>query len=139
MFDSLKKLNSMITETRKQVAAKAQIIIKEAFKDLFDAHPEIEAIRWTQFTPYFNDGEPCEFSVSYWSIKATGLKSKYETDEPGEFLDEYSLSEENQSKFKDIYELFGLLDNDAMLVTFGDHAEITATKDGFEVDSCDHD
>lgn len=28
----------------------------------------IKAIAWTQYTPYFNDGEPCEFGVGDWSF-----------------------------------------------------------------------
>ena len=25
--------------------------------------PALKAIRWNQYTPYFNDGDPCTFSV----------------------------------------------------------------------------
>lgn len=33
------------------------------FKAFFDAHPEAHALQWAQYTPYFNDGDPCVFSV----------------------------------------------------------------------------
>jgi len=29
----------------------------------------VEAVKWDQYTPYFNDGEPCEFSVYDYSVK----------------------------------------------------------------------
>ena len=39
-----------------------QIVIAVGY-DLAAA-PEIAALRWRQYTPYFNDGEPCTFSVN---------------------------------------------------------------------------
>ena len=30
---------------------------------LFDKHPKLEAVSWTQYTPYFNDGDVCEFAA----------------------------------------------------------------------------
>lgn len=35
----------------------------EIYKSVFESFPNIAAIVWTQYAPYFNDGEPCEFSV----------------------------------------------------------------------------
>lgn len=35
----------------------------EYSQDLFQKHPLIQDFRWTQYTPAFNDGDPCEFSI----------------------------------------------------------------------------
>jgi hypothetical protein len=50
---------------RKQIAAsQGSEIIFEWFKPIFEAFPNtIKNVWWTQYTPFFNDGEPCEFSV----------------------------------------------------------------------------
>lgn len=37
--------------------------LREAAEDIFAAHPHLEAFAWRQYTPYFNDGEPCEFGI----------------------------------------------------------------------------
>ena len=37
--------------------------LKEFSKDLFDRNPELENFGWTQYIPYFNDGDPCEFGL----------------------------------------------------------------------------
>lgn len=37
-------------------------IIRDKFAPLFD-FPGIDSVSWRQYTPFFNDGEPCEFSV----------------------------------------------------------------------------
>lgn len=40
--------------------------------DTLLAFPEVEAVRWEQYTPYFNDGDVCTFSANDVSIKFTG-------------------------------------------------------------------
>jgi len=42
--------------------------VKKAFKVFLEAHPEIKCIFWSQYTPYFNDGDPCTFSVHEPSV-----------------------------------------------------------------------
>lgn len=66
-FQSLKKnfeqFREQIEAARKEMAAKSTGFIEAACKQFFDICPEVESVFWTQFTPYFNDGEACEFSV----------------------------------------------------------------------------
>lgn len=40
--------------------------------DALLAYPEVEAVRWEQYTPYFNDGDVCEFGVREPRIKFVG-------------------------------------------------------------------
>lgn len=37
--------------------------LKSSFKEVFEENPNLYMICWTQYAPYFNDGEPCVFSV----------------------------------------------------------------------------
>ena len=37
--------------------------VREAVKEFLAACPEVKRLRWTQYTPYFNDGEECIFDV----------------------------------------------------------------------------
>lgn len=61
---------SKIEEFQKKKAEFQELIAKEgksalvdSFKAVFDAVPELETLEWTQYTPHFNDGDVCEFSV----------------------------------------------------------------------------
>src|SRR6478736_1430716 len=36
------------------------------------ALPNVDSLRWRQYTPYFNDGEPCEFDVHEVGAKVVG-------------------------------------------------------------------
>ncbi len=68
----MNKLSTLIEET-KALKAKMQnegkAALKEAFSEFFAAHPEAKAIVWTQYAPYFNDGEACVFGVREFELK----------------------------------------------------------------------
>jgi hypothetical protein len=59
IIDNLKEVKQEIDKATE----KLRILLKPAFDAVFERYPEVQAIRWTQYTPYFNDGEPCEFGV----------------------------------------------------------------------------
>ena len=47
---------------------------------------DIEEIRWTQYTPYFMDGDVCEFSINSPEIKPRGYKGSDDG-----YISEYDL------------------------------------------------
>lgn len=51
-------------EARKQLNGQATDAFKEFASDIFAKFPGLESFGWTQYTPYFNDGDACEFSVN---------------------------------------------------------------------------
>src|SRR5688572_30748584 len=59
----LKELNELKAAYETALREKGQEIIKVAFRDMFEKHPDLISLRWTQYTPYFNDGDACTFSV----------------------------------------------------------------------------
>lgn len=57
-------LNAQIAELVQQLRNNAQQLVQEATKEFFVKYSDrVEYIFWTQYTPYFNDGEACEFRV----------------------------------------------------------------------------
>lgn len=67
----------------------------EALRPLLEAvlaHDEVEAIRWRQYTPYFNDGDECVFGVEAdWDfVKLRGVKedeTEIDDEEEADFLE----------------------------------------------------
>lgn len=57
-------MNKQIADIKEKMCNESKQYIEQACKELFDACPEVHQIHWTQYTPYFNDGESCEFSVN---------------------------------------------------------------------------
>lgn len=166
---------------------KAQEALGEAIKDtiergfatIFDRYPILGSVVWTQYTPYWNDGEPCVFHSSFTYPSLNSVKDvEDETDstygdeagedwylhseeqrhvgwdadrrslyEPNPDYDErYSRCEEEIKTF--VKSLAGdqrrtdttptMLDS-ILYQAFGDHARVTITREGIEVDGCEHD
>jgi hypothetical protein len=124
----------------------------EALDALLDL-PGVISYKWTQYTPYWMDGEPCEF----WTLTdyRAGVKLEFGDPEGGEsedgFYTSYNLRYKDELNGHEISEelknalraIEGKISNSHHFVwlkeTFGDHASVIATKDGFEVEFYDHD
>jgi len=137
--------------------------VKEVFKEFFDKHPSAESITWRQYTPYFNDGDPCYFSVHEFNLTLNDSEEELaeeeepeeeeelvEDEEPEEEFDEYdegeydsyTLSESSDPKLQKMGEDMQKLEEipeDVLEKVFGDHVIITATRDGFDVNEYNHD
>ena len=57
-LEAKKALDAQLTEV-----AKVELFTP-FFTALFKAHPTIKAVIWSQYTPHFNDGDPCTFRVN---------------------------------------------------------------------------
>lgn len=134
------------------------------FLDALDsilAIPGVESVRWEQFTPYFNDGEPCVFSTGEARVRISGedeehgeygdgFLTEWDTYDygPGGWADKkyktfsaHNLYGEDLSKALVDFTRSGLGKKHYVFLgeTFGDHAVVTATVDGFEVEYYEHD
>lgn len=139
----------------------------EQFRDALDAVlniPGVEAVKWEQYTPYFNDGEACEFG---WD-EGPRVRVAGDDEEAGEYSDGYRTEfvevhynpkapVGSSERWTETPVVIEGVDTDAITKalndlakefahqevllrkTFGDPAEVTATKAGFEVEHYDHD
>lgn len=121
-------------------------------KEVFDLYPGVQAIGWSQYTPYFNDGDPCVFRVGCPTIKVDEqfaenfepVLSEYAED----FYEVSSYSVKNNPNYTSILDLGNLLTSlEGLLGTFenfvqeeyGDGVWVTITRDGVEVTEYRHD
>lgn len=142
-----KKLNELKTQfevARKRMQDEGKAALSEALQELFVEHPKLISIRWLQYTPYFNDGETCEFSVNNPYIKFAGLSD--EAGDDGDGFDSYSDWQDKQTPYpegfkaadKAVSDIFKLIPDELMLAVFNDHSQVTATREGFEVEEYEH-
>lgn len=94
IMEEFKVLNEKIEEMKKEMQEKSRPMIEDAAKLLFNKYPFLEEIFWTQYTPYFNDGEACEFSVHDLAFVLAGDENA--CDYEGSFL----YTEESLEKAK---------------------------------------
>jgi hypothetical protein len=143
-LDELKKLKIAYETALRE---KGQEILKETFKKFFDENPDLIALRWEQYTPYFNDGESCTFGVHDLYAKYTGGEggAEEETGDDDDAGFDYIRSghwygdRASPQWLCDVQKEFKSFPEDLLEAAFGDHAKITATRDGFDVEECSHD
>ena len=127
----------------------------EKFLPLLDVLLNIEGVHsvsWHQYTPYFNDGDPCLFSVGEIYVKMIDGDEEAGDYEDG-YLDTsdmvtYPAGYRNpptiNSGFEELYpalrelgQSMGHFEN-FLQDAFGDHARIVATREGFDVEFYEH-
>ena len=141
LFDELTALKEAYDTKLEEEGEEA---LKELFKEFFDKHPRAEAVHWRQYTPYFNDGDPCYFRVGEMNLH---LNDELEEDEEYEDYDDeghgsYTLSQSDDEELKSMGKDFEDIENlpeDVLEYVFGDHVTIIATREGFKISEYDHD
>jgi hypothetical protein len=152
-LDALRKeMKALKSKMRKE----GEVAMKEAFKELFDSHPVLDAVGWTQYTPYFNDGDTCTFSVNDMFPVFVKTKEKVvlaeEQDEDEdcgsseeeEWYDyEYGSKKMNKEQkaankaLTSLVEELGDMD-EIFYDIFGDHVRVRASRAGFKVTEYEH-
>jgi hypothetical protein len=157
-FAVLREKQEEIKKLKEEMLEASNKIFTDLTKTIFEDHPKVKSFGWNQFTPYFNDGETCTFSVntdyiyingesvdeSDWinETKITNYgtwnreKRQYEgrTEVPN-----FNYDKELVAACDEIREFLSNFDNDFFMSQFGDHAEITITAEGVSVDEYEHD
>ena len=164
--EKIAELNAKMAEVQAEIAVLAKTsgdsIIKELFATLWETG--VLGASWQQYTPYFMDGDPCEFRVSadempiHWSevpdldgYESSAGHIKYYLNsvenrhgsllEKQRYLDA-GLTLEKVLAVEKITDAIArvLHGNEALLyAAYGDHVEITVTPDGVTVDEYEHD
>lgn len=138
-------------EHKREFARQIKEIFSQYVQSILTDDSPITVIRWTQYTPYFNDGDPCTFSVHdpYFSnakdidsITAFGYYDGEETEVWSEEV--WCLKTKVRADILKELEEFSRLIQDSdmrepMQDMFGDHVAVTITRDGITVTDIDHD
>lgn len=182
---------------RKALQEELRLGFPEMFKEVFENYPEIHRFSWVQYTPYFNDGEECTFSVGdinafggpdggdYWEDDETLIEGgeriaawkhyletgkfpvdfyKYYTEEDAikrghENREAYILSTtyimpetvrklnlDNLDRAAEVAMAASVITtsltripDDFFKSLFGDHVNVSVTRNGVEVEDYDHD
>ena len=107
------------------------------FGEFFSAAPEVKTVVWEQYTPYFNDGDPCVFRVYDPSFSSKlpeeikGDMNEYGNSEDG-WLDTYK-NRSNNPAFEYFRENFARAE--VVLESLGDHSRVLVTNgdDGIKI------
>jgi hypothetical protein len=134
---TLEDLRKMKTAYQEALKASAKDALREHFAALFAAHPDVAGIRWTQYTPHFNDGEPCTFGVNEPDLLLVG--GDPDDEEERGWCDCHDTK--GGTSWKDQHPAYkaAMLDED-VAETLGDGVQVTILRDlTMTVEDYDHD
>lgn len=148
----LDKLVENYNNLKKLYKEKAEEALKIDSLELFNKYPNLKTIRWTQYTPHFNDGEPCVFGVneiifsdldsSFNINKIWEIKYSNWDEEDEEILEVLKQNKVGQLDLNNDFEKFNnnILETEPMWADiFGDGVEIVITRSGIEIQEYEHD
>lgn len=136
-------LSTELKALREQAQAKAKSLFEIGTKSIFEKHPKLESWKWSQYTPYFNDGDTCEFGVHKdvnicFNGKEFEDVSDWTFNSENEWAKEAKAEQGLKEAAADISELMKALDDEDFKQMFGDHMEVTMTKDGAKAEGYEH-
>lgn len=141
IIDGLNAISEQRKKVNEEAVAAAKALLKPGFELFFNEHPDVKAVGWSQYTPYFNDGEECVFSLHGMYASATDEREESFYDEG--WTEVYGDPEDGFTK--ESWDALSKLEealNDAEDVlrdAFGDHVAVYVTRDGIDVEEYEHD
>lgn len=125
-------------ELEQLISSFGKTALKELFDKWFEEQPDLYGIGWTQYTPYFNDGEECVFSLSCIGFFFTKEEFESEEDSIYEF-DTYSIEDPGRKKKCEAIESELSELEDVLRSVFGDHMKIMVNRDEITSEEYSHD
>ena len=162
-MEALKKLKQTIETAKAEIKETGKKALDEAFQELLNKFPDVKGIAWHQYTPYFNDGDPCTFSIGERNLIFTKEFFKKNELLTGYVNHSMVIDECNEDELDDakndalvavsvfdtknkevkaandmLNEIFSV-DREIFEIAFGDHTVILATCEGYEIEDYEHD
>jgi hypothetical protein len=124
------------------------------FKELFEKSDKIQSFGWSQYTPYFNDGDSCTFGVNadYPYINGDNIdecdwydwRVRYhlrgDKDYVNLLTDNPNIDVELHKTIDEFKDVINSIPEDFLQELFGDHALVTIHRNGnVGVEEYDHD
>ena len=120
---TVEEYKAFLGKAQEEFKEKGGELFKALLSPVFENFPEVNSISWTQYTPYFNDGDECTFGVRNDYPEVNGEEVDYKS-----------------KLLKDIVENLQAIDEDIYKFAFGDHVKVTIHRDGkVEIDEYSHD
>lgn len=150
-MSNLNQLIAEYKEARAAFEARAKAAFNVAVQEFFKNNPEVKCISWTQYSPFFNDGEECVFSVhepqfANFIPDADSCGYSLEAEEEGQWVygDRWDRSGDGvPDSIPEADAIASFIQSseveDLMQDMFGNHVRVIVTAEGIETTDYDHD
>jgi hypothetical protein len=127
-FTKLVESKAAMNKAFEEAKGVAKAAMSEACAEVFAENPDLLAFRWAQYTPYFNDGDPCTFGTHdvYFKFSDT-------PDEAGDYGDGFVdiwRDEKREPLRKRVNSIMSTVGDDLLQELFEDHSQVTVHRDG---------
>ena len=139
MPNNFAQLVKEIEALKKEASSKFKTYLAEELQRAFAIDESVKSFTWVQFTPYFNDGDPCSFSLHDEIVVNIHQYEGYYYDGVDEM---YALGNTHpHNRAADIAgNIIGSIPDEYFKDAFDDHVQVTAHRDGsFTTEDYDHD
>jgi hypothetical protein len=131
MQELIKEYYSKLEEMKEAITP---LFMKE-LNSVFEKDENLESFSFSQYTPYFNDGDYCTFS--FMGLHEFKLLNE---EEPADEWKYSTRGDKEKELVESLDSLMNTIPSDILLGLFGDHVEVTINRDGtIEKDQMDHD
>lgn len=115
--------SSLRNDVLKALNEEGREVFLKASREIFDRFPSVRQFGWTQYTPYFNDGDECVFRTHTEDeeIIVNGVRGW--SHEDGEYVWDFNV-------YRYIADFLQQINEELLHGVFGDHAEILINRDG---------
>lgn len=152
-LDDFTEKKAEFNKLKEQLIENFRQSLNDMAKEIFTTIPDLKAISWYQYTPYFNDGDECRFRIAevvfynFVPDRPFRYAEQIDDDEYPEgswAYSEYSLKESNLPKevidFLSNFDTTINANREFIKEIFGDHSIVSFTINGIEVSEyTDHD
>ena len=63
VLQEIKEFQEKWEQEKEILAKKFKENFQKFFQEIFETHPKLKAFKFTAYTPYFCDGDPCEYEI----------------------------------------------------------------------------
>jgi hypothetical protein len=137
-MEILNQLRDRMADAKREMAVVGKEALAEEVHSLFAKWPELQSIRWAQYTPYFNDGDACVFGLGDVKVRVEEM----DDDDEETYLYAYEFDSDRQERTL-LMDFENLLEDnkDVMEYIFGDHCQVTfyRERNEAEIEEYEHD
>jgi hypothetical protein len=135
VMEEIENFQKKLKEEKKILSKKFKDAFPSFFSEIFEEFPRLKAFKFTAFTPYFNDGDTCEYEVN-------DVEEFLLVDEK-EFRDEYDFEGQDEKMIdkisSKINKIIRKIDDSFYKDAFGDHTEIIVYSNKVKTEEYEHD